>query len=278
MKRLLTLLLFASACYGQTVDTVLSTDTPNAGRVKWNNNDINIRSAFVDSTTAHRARINAAFDTLTAHLARFGVDEAAVTAYQTINNTRYSRTSDSLLTIYSELAAKASPTFTGTARFDSVHAKKIHVGDSSTVLGLHGLLIGDDNKISPNGRGDFSALDRTWIWNNRPYVLYVLGPIRTDDNIHVPNGDIMVNDGGIYIGSDSNVTITASNIYIGGDSVALAGAIDTATARTYSNSLYAVYLSGAGIPTTQGKNGDLYWDTTNLYLWRKVADVWRQEP
>jgi len=39
------------------------------------------------------------------------------------------------------------------------------------------------------------------------------------------------------------------------------------------------YLSGAGAPAASlGKNGDTYWDTLNLYEYRKVGGSWRQQP
>lgn len=52
MKKLLFLLLFASTALGQSIDSVLTTDTPNQGRRKWNANDY----LFLDTITAIRNR------------------------------------------------------------------------------------------------------------------------------------------------------------------------------------------------------------------------------
>lgn len=41
--------------------------------------------------------------------------------------------------------------------------------------------------------------------------------------------------------------------------------------------LLPAYLTGAGAPSSSlGKNGDSYWDTTNLQEYRKLGGTWRQ--
>ncbi len=64
---------------------------------------------------------------------------------------------------------------------------------------LYNLQVGDFGQTSHDG-GSFSVLDFTWL-SLHPYAIYSLGGIRTDGQIYLDKGDLIVHSGKIGLGT-----------------------------------------------------------------------------
>jgi hypothetical protein len=213
MKNLLVLFFIASLSYGQTIDTVKTTDTPNAGRIKLNQSMRNLK----DTTAQHTVQISDIWN--------------GASGITNLSN------ATSLMTLLMRQ--------TDTTMMVDIDSLKLDVDTLETDITNR---YEKDKDISLNG-------DRTTI----PKIIFY----QTQDA-----------DSG-YVGID-----LSGNIYIR-DKVTGTKTLAELALPPYADSSgkAGVYISGAGVPSNAtGYNGQIYYDTTNLFTYVRVADIWRQQP